>query len=134
MHGPLRVGEISTNFKFVPWQNVASGFGDKLDIDPVSENPRGSAGDQLNLLKQDLVVLQGRSELTTQDANTLRVLLTKAGDALGDGNEKKTASILVDFRDETRRAREKKRISPATEDYLNGGANLVRDLVEASDD
>ncbi|MDX2212814.1 MAG: phytase [Oculatellaceae cyanobacterium bins.114] len=31
---------ISTNFKFVPWQNVATAFPEALDIDPISYNPR----------------------------------------------------------------------------------------------
>lgn len=31
---------ISTNFKFVPWQNVANAFPEALKIDPTSSNPR----------------------------------------------------------------------------------------------
>lgn len=125
---------VSTNFKFAPWQNVAIGFKDKLGIDPVSENPRGSIGEQLDLLREDFSVLQTRGELAAQDLATLRSLLAKVEDAVDDGNEREAAALFVDFRDETtRRAREKKRMSITTEVHLNGGANLVRDLVVESD-
>lgn len=91
-----------------------------------------SAGEQLDLLKEDFVVLQGRGELASQDADTLGAVLAKVADALEDGNERKAAGQLVDFRNETRRAREKGRMSLETEAYFNGGANLVRDLLEES--
>lgn len=32
----------STNFKFIPWENVANAFSDALNIDPTSYNPRNS--------------------------------------------------------------------------------------------
>ncbi|NJN88413.1 MAG: phytase, partial [Leptolyngbyaceae cyanobacterium SL_7_1] len=38
---------ISTSFKFVPWQNVATAFPDALKIDPVSSNPRNSTPSSL---------------------------------------------------------------------------------------
>jgi hypothetical protein len=87
---------ISTNFKFVPWQNVARTL--QLQVDPRSFNPRGTVLQQIDSLKRDVDVFVSRSELLTiADAEPLLDQLQRAHRSIQAGAQSQAFASLTRF-------------------------------------
>jgi len=88
---------ISTNFKFVPWQNVARAFPTPLMIDPVTFNPRGTVDRQIALLVDDVRRLVLDGALDAKDARKLLHALDKAGDFAARGKYRPAQEQIDQF-------------------------------------
>jgi myo-inositol-hexaphosphate 3-phosphohydrolase len=76
---------IASNFKYIPWQSVASAFPAPLVVDTRSFNPRGTALEQVDRIIADVEALAAAGVLSPAAARDLLLFLLKARNAIQNG-------------------------------------------------